>query len=165
MAKARTDVAIPAVSINSIEAANKIVKLINSRPTTPSVMEIARVLDDHGPEVTEFPALIDWRRRLAENKAAWAALESSSNPDDEVADHLDDELHAHAHKLMLRPVMSWEDVAMLGALSMYWIYGHEVGEDLDSLRYDMRERTEGYDTQVIAHLLNGIARLTGGNHV
>lgn len=164
MAKARTDVATPAVSINSAEIAHKIIQLINSRPRTPSVMEIAAVIDQHGPEVTEFPALIDWRRRAAENKAAWAALENSPEPDDEVADHIDDELHAHAHKLMLRQVMTWEDVAVLGELAMYWLYsGDKVfGE---SLRYDMQERTEGYDVQIIAHLLNGIARLTGGQHV
>lgn len=162
MSKAKAHVATPAVSINSIEAANKIVQLINSRPSTPSAVEIARVLDEHGPAVVEFPALLDWRRRAAENKAAWEAR--GPNPDDDVADHIDDDLHAFAHKLMLRPAMTWEDVAVLGELGMYWIYGGDTvfGE---SLLHDMRDRTEGYDTQIVAHLLNAIARLTGGQHV
>ena len=164
MSKAKAHVAMPAVSSKSLEIAAKIASLINSRPTTPTVAEMAAIIDECGPAPVEFPALLDWRRREAENKATWASV--GPDPDDEACAHIDDELHRHSSELMARPVMTWEDVALLGDLAMYWIYPVDVSGDRNpDLSHDMTASSEGFDTQVIAHLLNGIARLTGGRHV
>ena len=113
------------------------------------------------PTVDHWPVLQDWRRMEQENAALWAKTDTETQPE-EVLEHLDDEITQLASDLMARPVTSWEDIAVLGALGMYWLYPQS---EEGNLRDDMQPSKEGYDTQAIAHLLNGIARLTGGRHV
>ena len=166
MVKAKAHVTTPAVSGKSMEIAGKIASLINSRPTSPSLVEIARVIDDHGPEPVEYPAVADWRRRVAENLAVWHA--AGDNTEDDDANSIDAELHAHCRELMARPARTWEDVGLLADIAMYWLYPPGTPsadpDGCNDLRYDMKPEPTGFDTQIVALLLNAISRLTGGRH-
>ncbi len=69
---------------------------------------------------------------------------------------------SRAKQAFARPVQSWEDVALLGAMCMYWNFPHHDSDDQANMR-ELLARTDhiGMDQQTLAHLLKAICTMGG----
>jgi hypothetical protein len=156
-------------SNTSHAAAELISQLINARPTSPSVSEIEAIINTTVPiapgvwvKYDTRPArnddLATFLRLEEENRAAWLRAEQANFPD-EIVNGLDDELHTWMEEFWKRPVKSWADVAVLGAIALYW-YRCQCGADYLELLPGLGA-DECEDTKAHAYLLTAIAKITG----
>lgn len=150
-------------------AAELISQLINARPNSPSVSEIEAIINatvpiapgvwvKFGTQPSQNDDLATFLRLEAENRAAWKRAEQANFPD-EIVNTIDDELHNWMEAFWKRPVRSWSDVAVLGAIALYW-YRCQCGADHLELLAGLGP-DEGKDTRAHAYLVNAIAQITG----
>lgn len=67
-----------------------------------------------------------------------------------------------AKQAFAKPVQSWEDVALLGAIAMYWNFPHHDQDDLQYMQARLTQADHfGMDEQSIAHLLKAICTMGG----
>jgi hypothetical protein len=61
-----------------------------------------------------------------------------------------------------KPVTSWEDVALLGAICIFWNFPHHDKDDQAELRKLLAKTDNtGMDQQSLAHLLKAICTMGG----
>jgi hypothetical protein len=146
-------------------AAEQIAGLINSRVQSPRIDEMEAIIagamtcqDTTTHITTPSPAVLEWHRQLAEDDRKWNGTKLS----DAERDALHDGQVSRAKQAFARPVQSWEDVALLGAMCMYWNFSHHDEGDQESMR-ELLARTDhiGMDQQTLAHLLKAICTMGG----
>ena len=144
-------------------AATIISQLINAKPQSPTVSEIEAVIASMVPPVAAFPGngkLAEFLKLEAENHAEWQRYAGTHQDDPPSAKALDDKLHNWMDEFFTRPISSWEDIAVLGAIDLYWWRVSEGTDDLYPHASDMASGV-GYDVRAHAFLLNAIAKLCG----
>ena len=146
-------------------AAEQIAGLINSRVQSPRIDEMEAIIagamtcqDTTTHITTPSPAVLEWHRQLAEDDRKWNGTKLS----DAERDALHDGQVSRAKQAFARPVQSWEDVALLGAMCMYWNFSHHDEGDQENMR-ELLARTDhiGMDQQTLAHLLKAICTMGG----
>ena len=146
-------------------AATIISQLINAKPQSPTVAEIEAVIASMVPPVAAFPGngkLAEFLKLEAENHAEWQRFAGTGQDDPPSAKALDDKLHNWMDEFFSRPVIGWEDAAILGAIDLYWWRVAGGGDDggLYPHASDMAPGV-GYDVRAHAYLLTAIAKLCG----
>jgi hypothetical protein len=104
------------------------------------------------------PAVLEWHRQLAEDDRKWKGNRLSEAE----WEALHDGQVRRAKQAFARPVRSWEDVALLGAMCMYWNFPHHDESDQENMR-ELLARTDhiAMDQQTLAHLLKAICTMGG----
>jgi len=146
-------------------AAQEIATLINTRPQSPRIDELEAIIasamtcqDTPGHVMAPAPAVLEWHRQLAEDDRKWNGTKLS----DAEWDALHDGQVSRAKQAFARPVRSWEDVALLGALCIYWNFPHHDSDDQANMRELLgRPSRIGMDEQTLAHLLKAICTMGG----
>jgi hypothetical protein len=149
----------------ALQAAQEISALINSRAQSPRVDELEAIIAgvatcQHTSTQAMTPALavLEWHRQLAEDDRKW--MDGRLSEDEWTA--LDDGQVSRAKLAFARPVRSWEDVALLGALCIYWNFPHHDSNDQANMRELLgRPSRIGMDEQTLAHLLKAICTMGG----
>ena len=124
MSKASPAIPTTPSSDNPARAAATIIsQLINAKPQSPTVAEIDAVIASMAPPVAQFPGngkLAEFLRLEADNHAEWQRYAGTHQDDPPSAKALDDKLHNWMDEFFTRPVIGWEDAAVLGAIDLYW---------------------------------------------
>jgi hypothetical protein len=147
------------------QAAEQIAALINSRASSPRVDELEAIIagvatckNTSALAMTPAPAVLEWHRKLAEGDRKWKGSELS---DQEWAAMFDEQC-VMARQAFARPVRSWEDVALLGAMCLYWNFAHHDENDQQHLHMLLAKTDHyGMDEQTLAHLLKAICTMGG----
>ena len=87
-------------------------------------------------------------------------------PDAELSDQewddLFGEINRRSHQAFAKHVQSWEDVALLGAICIYWNFPHNDKDELQYMRGRLAQTDHlGMDEQSLAHLLRAICEMGG----
>jgi hypothetical protein len=149
------------------QAAEQIAALINSRMQSPRVDEMEAIVAgvmkcQHTsiPAMTLAPAVREWHRKLAEHDRKW--MPPAGDLSDEEWDVMFDSQVLLAQQAFAKPVQSWEDVALLGAIAMYWNFPHHDQDDLQYMQARLTQADHfGMDEQSVAHLLKAICTMGG----
>jgi hypothetical protein len=148
-------------------AAEQIAALINSSPRSPRVDELEAIVAgvmtrQHTPihAMMSAPAVLEWHRQLADGDRKWMAPDANLS-EEEWETLLGDEVR-RSRAAFAKPVTSWEDVALLGAICMYWNFPHHDEDDQAELQRLLAQSDNiGMDQQSLAHLLRAICTMGG----
>jgi hypothetical protein len=112
------------------------------------------------PAMTPAPAVLEWHRTLAEHDRKW--MPPAGDLSDAEWGAMFDSQDRLAKQAFAKPVQSWEDVALLGAIAMYWNFPHHDQDDLQYMQARLTQADHfGMDEQSIAHLLKAICTMGG----
>jgi hypothetical protein len=156
----------------ALTAAEQIAALINSQPNSPRVDQMEAVIagvmtrqDTPILATRPAPAVLDWHRHLAEGDKKWMGPDADRIPSEDLDALIGGLLDADIGRTLqafAKPVRSWDDVALLGAMAMYWNFAHHSEDDQKYLRDRLIQMDSfGMDEQSVAHLLKAICTMGG----
>ena len=146
-------------------AAQEIAALINRQPYSPSIDQLEAIVagattcqDTTMRAMTPVPAVLEWHRILADHDRQSMGKALSDKQWDVL---LGTEVRL-AKEAFAKPVQSWEDVALLGALCLRWNFPHhEEGDQAEMQKLLTQSDGLGMDQQTLAHVLKAICTMGG----